>query len=44
MADVYDVHRYSEENKRIMEAVAAAILRLVEGRPADSQIKLTSEG
>jgi integrase len=30
---VYDRHQYGEENKRIMEAVAAHILAVVEGRP-----------
>ena len=32
IADVYDQHEYSDENKRIMEAVAARILALAEGR------------
>jgi integrase len=32
IADVYDRHRYTEENMRIMEAVAAHILALAEGR------------
>ena len=34
IADVYDVHDYADENKHIMEAVAARIVGLVEGRPA----------
>jgi integrase len=33
IGSVYDRHRYAEENKRIMEAVAAHILAVVEGRP-----------
>src|SRR5262249_30156660 len=37
IADVYDRHRYEKENKRIMEAVAAHILDLCEGRePSDN--------
>ncbi len=32
IADVYDRHRYEDENKRIMEAVASKIMMLVEGR------------
>jgi integrase len=31
IADVYDQHKYAEENKRIMEAVATRILSLVNG-------------
>jgi integrase len=34
IADVYDRHKYLEENKRIMETVAAHIVNLAEGRPA----------
>jgi len=34
IADVYDVHDYADENKHIMEAVAARIVGLVGGRPA----------
>jgi hypothetical protein len=33
IASVYDRHHYSDENKRIMEAVAARIVQLVEGIP-----------
>jgi integrase len=40
IADVYDQHKYAEENKRIMEAVASSILALIEGRPADNVIAL----
>ena len=32
IADVYDRHRYSEENKRIMETVARHIVDITEGR------------
>jgi hypothetical protein len=32
IADVYDQHKYATENKRIMEAVAAHLLNLAEGR------------
>jgi hypothetical protein len=38
IASVYDRHGYAEENKRIMEAVAAHIMRLVEDRPAGSNV------
>jgi integrase len=37
IADVYDVHKYEEENKRIMEVVASAIMALVEP-PAESNV------
>jgi hypothetical protein len=30
---VYDRHQYADENKRVMEATAAKIMALVEGRP-----------
>ena len=40
IADVYDVHHYSAETKRIMEAVAAEIMRIVEGRPAEDNVVL----
>jgi integrase len=36
IASVYDRHGYAEENKRIMESVAARIMALVEGRPDGS--------
>ena len=32
IADVYDRHEYAEENKRIMETVAARLLVLAEGK------------
>jgi integrase len=34
IADVYDRHEYAEENKRVMEAVAARIMSLVDGEPS----------
>jgi integrase len=39
IADVYDRHRYEAENKRVMEAVAAKIMALVEGRASDKVVK-----
>jgi integrase len=38
IASVYDRHQYAEENKQIMEAVAAHIMALVERRPTDNVI------
>jgi len=38
IADVYDRHKYAEENKRIMEAVAARIMALAKGGPAASNV------
>jgi integrase len=38
IASVYDRHGYADENKRIMEAVAAHILRLAEDRPAGANV------
>jgi integrase len=32
IADVYDRHRYEDENRRVMEAVARRVMALVEGR------------
>jgi integrase len=32
IASVYDRHGYADENKRVMEATAAKIMTLVEGR------------
>ena len=41
IADVYDQHRYAEENRRIMEAVASRIVSLVEGTSrADNVVPL----
>jgi integrase len=36
IADVYDRHKYAEENKRIQEAVAAKIMALIE--PTDAKV------
>ena len=38
IATVYDRHGYAEENKRIMEAVAAHIIRLAEDRPVGDNV------
>jgi integrase len=38
IADVYDVHEYADENKHIMESVAAHILALAEGKPVESNV------
>jgi integrase len=38
IASVYDRHAYAEENKRIMETVAAHIVALAEGRQVPSNI------
>ena len=37
IASIYDRHGYAVENKKIMEAVAARIMALVEGR-ADANV------
>ena len=42
IASVYDRHGYAEENKRVMEATAAKIMALVEGREADNVVQLRS--
>jgi integrase len=38
IASVYDRHKYADENTRVMEAVAARIMALVEGGPAASNV------
>jgi integrase len=38
IASVYDRHGYAEENKRIMEAVAAHLVGLAEGQQAASNV------
>jgi len=38
IASVYDRHGYAEETKRVMEAVAAEIIRLAEGRAASGNV------
>jgi integrase len=40
IASVYDRHGYADENKRIMESVAAHIMALVEGAPAGKVIPM----
>jgi integrase len=42
IASVYDRHSYSEENKRVMEAVAAKMLSLVEGKASTNVITFNS--
>jgi integrase len=37
ISDVYDRHRYEDENKRVMEATAGRIIALVEAR-ADGKV------
>jgi hypothetical protein len=39
IASVYDRHGYADENKRIMEAVAAKIMALVEGSATENVIQ-----
>jgi hypothetical protein len=41
IASVYDRHGYADENKRVMETVAAKIMALVEGRASDKVVKFT---
>jgi integrase len=38
IASVYDRHGYAEENKRVMEAVAARIMALAEGRADEGRV------
>ena len=38
IASVYDRHQYADENKRVMEAVAARIASLVDGAATDSNV------
>jgi len=38
IGSVYDRYGYADENRRIMEAVAAEIVRLAEGRPGDTKV------
>src|SRR5262249_53556268 len=40
IASVYDRHGYAEETKRVMEAVAARIMRLVEGKSGDKVVPI----
>lgn len=39
IADVYDRHKYADENKKIMETVATHIMDLVEGRDGDNVVR-----
>jgi hypothetical protein len=43
IASVYDRHGYADENRKIMEAVAAKIMSLAEGKQADNVVKLSSK-
>jgi integrase len=40
IASVYDRHGYADENKQVMEAVAAKIIALVEGRADENVVRL----
>jgi integrase len=40
IGSVYDRHRYSEENKRVMETVATHLMALVTGQPATGNVVL----
>jgi hypothetical protein len=40
VTDVYDRHGYTEEDKRIMVAVARHVLRLVEGTETSNVVSL----
>jgi integrase len=42
IASVYDRHQYAEENKRIIETVAARIVSLAEGGAADNVVDFAS--
>jgi integrase len=42
IASVYDRHQYAEENKRVMEAVAARILSLAEDRAKQSEANVVA--
>jgi integrase len=44
IADVYDRHHYEVEIKKIMEAVAAKIMALVEGSEAENVVALAAGG
>ena len=43
IADVYDRHQYAEEDRRIMETVAARILALGEGRSLGDNVVAMAE-
>jgi hypothetical protein len=40
IASVYDRHQYADENKRIMETVAAHIMASVEGQPGGKVVPI----
>jgi integrase len=40
IASVYDRHQYADENKRVMEAVAAKIMSLIDGGGASNVIRI----
>ena len=40
IGSVYDRNEYADENKRVMEAVAAHIMALVEGRGGDTVVRI----
>ena len=44
IASVYDRHEYAEENRRVMEAVAARIMALAEGRSNDDKVVVLKRG
>ena len=44
IASVYDRHGYAEETKRIMDAVAARLMALVEGAPAGNVLQMPMRG
>jgi integrase len=44
VTDVYDRHTYEVENKTIMEAVAAQIMALAEGRDEDDKVVAIRRG
>lgn len=44
IASVYDRHQYANENKRVMEAVAAKIMSLVEGSETENVLPFAAAG
>jgi integrase len=42
IASVYDRHQYADENKRVMEAVAARLMALAEGRPDSNVVPISA--
>ena len=43
IASVYDRHEYADENKRVMEAVAARIMALVRGDADTNVVRLSPQ-